>query len=268
MAATDNLIIGDTSQQSHYYPSDYIKISSRNIDFNFIQENVWGAVYITFAEQRIYDNGIDFNTPNYIYTLNIIDSLIDKSNKIVVFLSCELWNNYSGHVNLLTPFSFKLKSFGLTEYLLAKKQLHDEIMRRRLYDTRYTKVIMITPFNFNSIYRNGYFLFGKIFDSIIYKKKVNIGGTYFYRDIIHTKYLVKRAIESVNDEIIGSGRLCFVNDFIRDLYGYFNLDYDYYVHEQVHQSTENIFYSQQKTVYTYDMLLRDTINDIESVIGG
>jgi hypothetical protein len=55
-----NLVIGDTSQQSYYYPSDYKKISSRSVDLEFLQRNQFDSVYITFAEQRIYESQIDY----------------------------------------------------------------------------------------------------------------------------------------------------------------------------------------------------------------
>jgi nucleoside-diphosphate-sugar epimerase len=263
-----NLVIGNTSQQSYYYPDDYIKISSRNVDFNYLRENSWDSVYITFAEQRVYDDNINYFNTNYIYTLKIIENLIQNSNKIVVFLSCELWNNYAGQIDLTMNFSFKPKLSGFTEYLLIKKMLHNEIKKRRQENNLYNNVIMIHPFNFNSVYRSEYFLFGKIFNSIINKKKIEIGNTYYYRDIIHTKYLVSRVIESKEDEIIGSGRLYYVNDFIRDLYKYFDMNYNEYIIEDVKitNNSEKLYYSYQEKIYTYDMLLNDTIEDLKNKI--
>ena len=46
-----NLVIGNTSQLAYYFPDDYEKISSRNIEFK--NEN-YDRVYICFAEQRTY----------------------------------------------------------------------------------------------------------------------------------------------------------------------------------------------------------------------
>jgi len=264
-----NLIIGNTSQQSYYYPDDYIKISSRNIDFNFLKESSWNSVYILFAEQRIYDSYMDFMEINYFYTLKVIESLIDNSNKIVIFTSCELWNNYVGHVSIDMSFNYDISSNGLYSYLYSKKELHNEIKERRLNDEKYNKVVIIHPFNFNSVYRSEYFLFGKVFNSIINKKKIEIGNTYYYRDIIHTKYLVQRVINSKEDEMVGSGRLYYINDFIRDLYKYFNMDYDYYVIEDKNiknNHSEKLYYSYQEKIYTYDMLFNDTIDDIKNKI--
>ena len=263
-----NLIIGNTSQQSYYYPDDYIRISSREIDFDFLTQNKWDSVYITFAEQRIYNEmfTVSFMGINYFLTLDIIENIINNSNKIVIFTTCELWNNCVGEVNLKTEFNHT-SSGGLTSYLYSKKNLYEEIIKRRQENINYNKVIIIHPFNFNSVYRTEYFLFGKIFDSIINKKQIEIGNTYFYRDIIHTKYLVERVISSTSDEIVGSGRLYHVNDFIRDLYKYFDMDYNYYVIENLNNKnnhSEKLYYSYQENVYTYDMLFNDTINDIKN----
>ena len=123
-----NLVIGNTSQQSYYYPDEYIKISSRDIDFNFLKENIWDSVYITFAEQRIYDSNFkDFMDINYFYTLKIIENLINNSNKIVIFTSCELWNNYIGKVSLENNFNYTYPN----HYCLSKNMLIDIIKIKR-----------------------------------------------------------------------------------------------------------------------------------------
>ena len=44
----NNLVIGNTSQLSKYFPDDYRKISSRNINDNDLHGK-WDSVYITFA---------------------------------------------------------------------------------------------------------------------------------------------------------------------------------------------------------------------------
>ena len=118
----NNLIIGNNSQISYYFPNSYIKISSRNIDYDILSQK-WNSVYITFAEQRIYDNDIDYITTNYKYTLNLIDRLIDKCDKIVVYSSCDLWNNCGGEITLETKFNYKSKN----DYLLSKHMLINKI---------------------------------------------------------------------------------------------------------------------------------------------
>jgi GDP-D-mannose dehydratase len=125
---------------------------------------------------------------------------------------------------------------------------------------------MIYPFHFISSYRKEYFLFGKIFDSIINKKKIEVGNLNFYQDIVHAQYMVEKIIETENDTIIGSGRLCHVGDFIKDLYKHFDLDFNYYVRENnavKNNHSKKLFYSQQKRIFSYDDLLKYTIKDIK-----
>jgi nucleoside-diphosphate-sugar epimerase len=255
-----NLIIGNTSQLSHFFPNDYEKISSRDVNIEYLKDNKWDSVYLTFAEQRTSMNDVDFITPNYTYTKEIIDNLVNSSKRIVVYGTCELWNNYVGEVSIENDFNYIYQN----HYCLSKNMLVDIIKIKRNID-KWKNVIINYPFNFNSTYRTKDFLFGKIFDSIINKKKIEIGDTYFYRDLVHTKYIVERSLKSTEDEMIGSGRLHFVNDFIRDLYKHFDMDYEEYVKETKSKSrhSQKLFYSKQDNIYTYDMLLNDTIQDIK-----
>ena len=261
----NNLIIGNTSQLSYFFPDDYIKISSRNIDENYIKNNEWGSVYLTFAEQRINDN-VDCMNINYDYTINILENLIDNSEKIVVYTTCELWNKYIGEVSLNDQPDWSWPNSN--GYCLSKDMLMKHINKYRSCD-KWRNVIIIHPFNFNSTYRRSDFLFGQIFESIINKKKIEIGNTYFYRDIIHTKYVVERSIKADKDEMVGSGRLYFINDFIRDLYKSFGMKYEDYVKEdrcENNRHSDKLYYSYKEKPYTYDMLLKDTIDDIEKRI--
>lgn len=259
-----NLVIGNTSQQSYYYPEDYIKISSRNIDFNYLSSNNFESVYITFAEQRIYEKNIDYISTNYIKTLDLIKSVIDKSDKVVIFGSCEIWSNKTGIIKETTTPDFDISN----EYTLSKFLLINEIKRLRNIDDIYNKVVIINPFYFNSVYRNKYFLFGKIFDSIINKKRIEVGNLNFYRDMVHTNFLVKKVIESKNDMLVGSGKLFNVRDFIIDLYHNFEMDYFYYVKEDRSQivSNEKLIRANVDWKYTYDNLMIETVNDINNFI--
>ena len=70
-----NLVIGNTSQLAQYFPEDYIRISSRNINLNEYVDVKYDSVYITFAEQRTYDTNIsqdEFININVTYTSYII----------------------------------------------------------------------------------------------------------------------------------------------------------------------------------------------------
>lgn len=257
-----DLVIGDTSQQSYYYPPRYIRIPSRGIDLNYLSDNKFNSVYITFAEQRIYEKNIDYIKPNFMYTLDIINSLIDNSDKIVIFTSCELWSNKSGIISNDTPPDFNINN----EYTLSKLLLFNEIKRLRIFDERYKKIVIIHPFYFNSVYRNKYFLFGKIFDSIVNEKLIEVGNLDFHRDMIHTKFLVEKCIEINSDSVLGSGKLFNVRDFVMDLYNSFGMNYYEYVREDAKLiSTEKLIRANSYFEYRYNDLLSDTIEDIKKI---
>jgi len=257
-----NLVIGNTSQQSYYYPENYIRISSRNIDMEYISEKKYDCVYITFAEQRIYEKNIDYLTPNLKYTLEIIKNIIDNVSKIVIFTSCELWSKKSGIITKDTLPDFDLNN----DYTVSKFLLLKEIKRLRIADSRYNKVVIIHPFYFNSYYRSKYFLFGKIFDSIVNKKRIEVGNLDFYRDMVHTKFLVEKCMELDKDSMVGSGRLFNARDFIIDLYDSFNMKYSEYVKEDrsIPITNEKLIRADVKWEYTYQNLLDDTINDLKN----
>ncbi|MCK9417348.1 hypothetical protein M0Q97_11945, partial [Candidatus Dojkabacteria bacterium] len=175
-----NLVIGNNSQLAQYFPGDYEKISSRNIDFEKYKTQ-YDRVYICFAEQRTYikdDFKIFFDT-NVEYTLKVIDHFSSISNNVIVYGTSELWNNCIGTINIDIPFDYRISN-----YIESKKIMINEIHKK------YKNVIILHPFNFNSIYRKDGFLFSKIFDSIVNKKQITIGNTYFYRELLHPKFIV------------------------------------------------------------------------------
>lgn len=248
-----NLVIGNTSQLSHYFPKDYEKISSRNINFT---DEKYNRVYICFAEQRTYiqnDKNLFLDT-NVDYTLNVIDHFSKVSNNVIVYGTSELWNNCNGAIDIDTYFNYKHSNYIDSKIIMIQK-----------IREKYNNVIVLHPFNFNSVYRKEGFLFSKIFDSIIHEKQITIGNTYFYRELLHPKFVVEQSIEAKEDKIIGSGRVIFVNDFIRSLYSYFNLKYENFVTEDYKEnitSNEKIFYLKSKKII-YNNIENDTIREIE-----
>lgn len=254
-----SLVIGNTSQLSHYFPEDYVKISSRNIDEPLIRGERWDRSYLCFGESRkfIVDSGIH-EAINFDMTMRIVDLLLENSENIIVYSTCELWNKYDGKIDLSMQYRFYD-----SPYLRSKHKLSEIISG----NNRYRKVHIMYPFNFNSIHRSADFLFGKIFDSIINRNKIEIGDTYFYRDIVHPKHVVKESIESNSHKIIGSGRLTFVNDYIRDLYSHYEMDYDEYVSESSGKYNEydkrkEYYLNSKNCQYSYKQLLSDTIEEI------
>jgi len=262
-----HLIIGNTSQLAQYFPQDYMKISSRNIDFDFLKNNKWESVYITFAEQRIYDSNIDYITPNYINTLNIINTIIDNANKIVCYGTCMLWERLTGTINAKDNPNFYLCTPG-SEYTISKFLLLNRINELRKINSKYNKVIFMHPFYFNSIHRSNYFLFGKVFDSIINKKKIYVNNLDFKRDMVSPQFVVNKSIELTKDSMMSSGKLFNVKTFIKDLYELNNLNFDEYIAE----SDSSPAHSQKLQIvgdvdwkYTYKNLLEDTQRDILTV---
>ena len=41
-----SLVIGNTSQLSYFFPNDYVKVSSRDLDYDFICSENWEKVFI------------------------------------------------------------------------------------------------------------------------------------------------------------------------------------------------------------------------------
>jgi len=259
----NSLIIGSSSQLSYYFPEEYERISSRNINLYQFRNKFYDRVFITFAEQRLHeikDFTLYFKV-NVKFTLDLINFFKDRCNYIIVYGSSELWNNYTGEIDLNDKFDYDHNSL-YTGYCISK-----EMMIQQIYEVHqlYREVIVLHPFNFNSVYRKKEFLFSKIFDSIINKKRIEIGNTYFYRDLVHPKYVVERSILAKENEIIGSGRLTYVNDFIRNLYINNGLIYEDYVTENISQdlnTKKKIFYFKSKE-HKYSNLLRDTLEDME-----
>jgi len=255
-----NLVIGSTSQLAHYFESeDHEFVSSRHLDIKYIRTKKWKNIYFCAAEQRTYDYTLNFEKYNVKNTIDIIDSIKDSCEKLVVYSTAELWNQIHGKINLNMAHKFDIRS----PYIISKKKMTDILLGDPV---KYYNVIVLFPFNFNSTYRKGDFLFAKIFDSIIHKKKISIGNTHFYRELLHPNYVVKRSILAEHHEIIGSGRVVYINDFIRDLYEHSNLKYEEYITEVIDEknvSQRDIYFLESaKCLYSYDSLLLDTLNEL------
>jgi nucleoside-diphosphate-sugar epimerase len=148
----NNLIIGSTSQLSKYFPENYEKISSRNINVDQIKKGGYDSVYILFAEQRTFLNEDEkfFNDTNVFLTLKIINQIKNYVKKIVVYSTSELWNNYDGKVFLTDKYDY-----NYTPYIKSKEILCNTINENK---DQYENVHIIYPFNFNSPYRKDGFL--------------------------------------------------------------------------------------------------------------
>lgn len=253
----NNLIIGNTSQLSPYFPSTFDKISSRNIDFEKISLTRYDKIFLLFAEQRTFLNNSEefFNIINFDYTINIVNKLKDLCNNIIIFSTAELWNDYDSCISLNKKYKY-----NYSPYIKSKEILCNYINNNRdLYDN----VIIIYPFNFNSMHRKEGFLFGKVFDSLLNNKKISIGDVDFYRDLIHPKVVVDLSLITKKDIIIGSGELINVKNFINDIFTNLNKNILDYIEFDTSNNLKNIrkeYYSCDKTI-NYNELIKLTIKD-------
>ena len=254
----NNLIIGSTSQLSYYFPSSYDKMSSRNIDFGKIHKNKYNKIYILFAEQRTYLNESEsfFNEINVNYTLSVIDKVKDYCNNVVIYSTSELWNDYEGEVSIDMDYKY-----NYSPYIKSKQILCEYI---NINKDKYSNINIIYPFNFNSPWRKGGFLFAKIFDSIIYRKNIITGDLNFNRDLIHPSIIVKNSINNNKDQLIGSGGLINIESFIKDLFFIDKLNYKDYINSDKVNNLNNKrkeYFSKIKNS-SYDDLLKLTYNDL------
>lgn len=252
-----NLVIGNTSQLSHFFPNDYEKISSRNINFG---KNKYDSVYITFAEQRTFKtdlNEFDFIDINVTYTNKVIDHFSNFSNKVVVYGTAELWNAHDCAIDMNTEIKYKY-----SHYIKSKEILWEGI-RNKKSNNEWENVKIIHPFNFNSLNRKTGFLFFKLFDALVNKNITKVGNINIERDIIHVSHLVNQSINCDNDIIVGSGKLTNIKDFIVDIFNYYNKNFSSYIIEEDIQSLHQNNKFWLKTNEIYNSLFTDTIKEID-----
>jgi nucleoside-diphosphate-sugar epimerase len=257
----NSLVIGKTSQLSYFFPSEYDRISSRDINFSNIKN--YDKIYITFAEQRTFLNETEkfFTDINVDYTLEVINKIKHLCNRVVVFSTSELWNDYEGPVSLDLKFKY-----NYSPYIKSKEILSEQILSNRHL---YPNVDIIYPFNFNSPYRKEGFLFSKIFKSIITKEKISVGDLDFNRDIIHPEIIIKNSISSNGDLLIGSGQAIAIKKFITILYEKFDLDPEEYIFFDSNNNLNNNrkeYYSKMKyssEIELIDLTYKDIKREIE-----
>ena len=260
-----NLVIGDTSQLSHFFPKSFERLSSRNINLKEIPK-IYENIYITFAQQNVFESdGSNFTNVNTFLPLEVSEYFLESCKKIVVYTTCEMYNNHVGSISLETLPSFKPKNNNnYTNYILSKLLLFKHIEKNRKKNSLWEKVVIIHPFNFESSFKNKQFLFGKIKDSILNKKKIEVGNLDFYKDLSHTKRIVQASMDTHVDLVFGSGKLYNVRETIKKIYDKMDLDFNEYVKEESHfsKSKPNFYYSSNQ--HTYDFV-EDFVEDLKSV---
>lgn len=252
-----NLVIGNTSQLSTYFPKGFEKISSRNI---VDVRDRYDSVFMTFAEQRTFNTSLDesdFIEANVTYTSKIVEIFESRANRIILYGTAELWNNCSGPVSIDTPIDYKY-----SPYVKSKEILWNTIRDKR-DSGKWKNVSIIHPFNFNSIHRKEGFLFHKIFDSVINETIHEVGNINIERDIIHPVYLAEKSLDCREDMIVGSGRAINVRRFIKDIFERFEMRFEDYIIERNKSSQHqgNTFWLDSED--TYGLLLEDTVSELK-----
>ena len=258
MSDKPSLIIGDTSQLSYYFPNNFEKISSRDINFNQLNSKNYHKVFLLFAEQRTFLNESEefFLKTNFNYTIEVINKFKDISDNVIIYSTSELWNKYDGCVSINDDYKY-----NYSPYIKSKEVLCNFINENRHI---YPNVIIIYPFNFNSVYRKEGFLFGKIFDSILNNKKICIGDINFERDITHPKIIVDISLKTEKDCVVGFGNLINIQKFVEDIFTKLNKNIIDYVENNEKNNLKikrGGYYSCEKTS-TYEELINLTIKDI------
>lgn len=268
-----NLVIGSTSQLANYFPKNFIRVASRDLNLNSVVGSVWNDVHIVFAEQRTYlagstDESIAglFMSVNYDTTKSLVKAIMPTSRRIFYYSTAELWNRKSGPIEACTPYDYHQN-----HYTNSKRMISDELSNKE----KYPNVTVVYPFNFNSILRRGEYLFGKVFASIVNGKPIKIGDIDYYREMLHPSMVVEAVMGQHGvgmDVVVGSGRLIHVGDFIRKLYESFGMDMDNMVESVVSTPSiyrQSIFYSSQKDArFSETRLLNLLVSEINTRMKG
>jgi len=255
MSKYHNLLIGSNSQLAFYLrQADDILLSLNEAILN---KSNFKKMYLLAAEQRTFMNLSyeNFREVNVVKTLEFVENQIDNCEKIYLFFTGEFWNNCEGPVNLQTPFNYKPNN-----YIDSKYELYELI---ELYFQKDERIVKIFPFNFNSTKRNPKTFMGKVFQTLTERIPNNFLNLDFNRDICHTKYVAEKLMDINCDSIIASGYLTNMKKFVNDLCNELNVDKNLFILSKEAPGNNEFFY--QFGNYTYETLLKDTIDDLKNV---
>jgi nucleoside-diphosphate-sugar epimerase len=255
-----NLVIGNTSQLSYYFPDNgFEKVSSRFIKFDDLKKKSYDRIFVTFSEQRTFlnENEKFYSDTNVHQTLDVIEKLQDSCNKIIVYSTSELWNNCVGPVDEITPYNF-----NYTPYIKSKEILCNTINENR---EKYYNTIIIYPFNFNSPHRKEGFLFSKIFQALIKEEQQIVGDLNMNRDLIHPSVITEISQKTNEDILVGCGELINIRDFVKTIFSNLKLSYDNLILEKKENNLPNKrkeYYSLTK-FSSYNYLIEKTLEDVK-----
>lgn len=232
----NSLLIGSSSQLAMYFPDNFQLVGARDFinDKKDIVSNSLCTV-LAFGENRTYlDKELGFEAfkhVNYQLTMQAIEKCLTFSDKVIVFATSELWGKHSSGVTIDTAFDF-----NKSNYVLSKLMLVDAVKTHFASDD----VRIIYPFNFNTRYRKGQFLMGKVINSILTKSPIQVADTHFRRDLTTPLDIVNlcNINEIWKEAICGSGQLLNINSVITELYNIAGLNKEAYVSEVFTSSSE------------------------------
>lgn len=242
------LVVGNTSQISHCLPSSFSRVSSRNFNADLVDD--YDKIFICFAEQRTFDNSLDFMEVNYDYTLSMINDLLPKCNNIVFYSTAMLWENFKKY-SIDDDYSYDEEN----NYLVSKQKITDELKG-------VNNVLVHYPCNFNSTFRKSGYLFSKLVDACA-GNVVTTGDLNFNREIVHASYVANTSLYSDESTIIAPGYLTNMRKYFHDVIGHFGVPVDNIQESMVkHKPKPNSLHSVVDSSYDYDRMVEDTIMDI------
>jgi nucleoside-diphosphate-sugar epimerase len=260
MDLTSKLVIGNKSQLSRYFPLENTAfISSRNINLDSVKE--YDKVFFFFCEQRTFLNLTEkeFCDINVDLTLSLLEKIYNDKTKFYLYSTCELWNNCEGGVTINTPHNFKYTPYTKSKQILAEKAIEFRNKKQQ------NNIRIFYPFNFNTPYRTEGFLFSKIFNSLINNVKIETGDLDFNRDLVHPKFIIERSFISNNDDLIGSGNIVNIREFVHSLYKHIGMNVTDFLFEQINEKPRHNKCFYHDTDIKYNNLLEDTVKDVNKI---
>lgn len=252
-----NIVIGKNSQLAQYVDKlDTIFWSANEVDTEIAKKA--DKIYFFFCEQRTFLQlpEEDYMHVNVTLTMELLTKLYNEKTDFYIYGSGDLWNNCEGGVTIDTPINYKYSPY------LKSKHILTEYILDFIHEKNATNIHLIHPFNFNTPHRKEGFLFYKIFDSIIYKKKITTGNLDFMRDIVHPNFILFRSQFTRRTSLVGSGNPVNIKEFVSKLYSHFDMNIHDYLTEDKAATTVHSSFFYHKTKIRYNNLLEDTINDI------
>lgn len=245
-----NLIIGENSQLGYYLEG--IRVSSREIPYEFITKHKWDRIYLCFAEQRTFiDKSDSFNEINYELTKKIIDRLYDNCNQFVFYSTTLLWSDYNTY-DITMPYSYKE-----TNYLSSKEKITN-------YLNGIEKAIVHYPCNFNSKKRKKGFLFTALYD-ILSRQRTELKCLDFNKELCHASYIAEKSKSLKTNSILAPGYCTNVRGLFDNILKRMSINMNDYLEEvgcDDFVKPKEYCYNVVDKTYTKDRLIESFVEEL------